>query len=113
MCANTFSCIGYEHLVKLECLFHVRIYVYTLQPDGMTNMVWLSQQKDGKDLHVIDNERHFRYIKKADTFAKAFHCEECGCAFGRPPGAGHTNVRLAKNAHRDFWKEHLEHLGQF
>ena len=58
MCVDTFPGVEYEDLVQLERLFCVRIFVYTLLLDRTANVVWSSQRKNGKDLHVIVYEGH-------------------------------------------------------
>ena len=79
--AKTFPGIQYEDLVSLEKLFDVRVHVYTLCTNKLANVLWSSQQKSGKKLHVIDYVGHFCWIKNFDTFARAFLCKDCGTLF--------------------------------
>ena len=80
---QTFSGVRYEDLIELEKLFEVRVFVYAMTLNREAQIIWSSQQSSGTQLHLIEHEGHFCWIKNVNSFARAFLCEDCGTSYSQ------------------------------
>ena len=84
-------------LWELEELFDVSISVFSLNPDGASEVVWTSDLKKAWKLHLNIEQDHFSLIVDITTKAKSFTCKTCTRVFTHKHAAT-TRACLAGDA---------------
>jgi G:T-mismatch repair DNA endonuclease (very short patch repair protein) len=80
---DNFAGVGIEDLISLEKCFNIRVTVLSLLRNGLSRVIWTSNQREGTELFLDLQGSHFSYIKNVDAYAKSFVCPTCDSCFSR------------------------------
>ena len=92
-----FPGVKLEDLWEFEELFNVFISVFSLNPDGASQVVWTSGSKRTWKLHLNIKQDHFTLIIDNAKYAKTFTCKTCSRVLTRKHAAI-THTCLAGDA---------------
>ena len=81
----TFAGIDEGDLISLESVFDVAIAVYSLNEDGVCDVLWSSGKRAGKRgcLNLNLWEHHFSYIRNITSYTNDYRCIVCDAHFTR------------------------------